>query len=106
MAAIRLNYPKISAVAGPCGLWPEDLGPSINNKSYFENKPYYNFGCANQRNLAAMVDNPSDLRAAAAAKRRPIRRGAPPPSRSIARARRPTTIYPEADKAKLSDTGK
>ena len=61
MAAIRLNYPKISAIAGPCGLWPEDLGPSINNKGYFENKPYYNFGCANQRNLAAMVDNPSDL---------------------------------------------
>jgi pilus assembly protein CpaE len=61
MAAIRLNYPKISAVAGPCGLWPEDLGPSVNNKSYFENKSYYNFGCSNQRNLAAMVDNPSDL---------------------------------------------
>ena len=61
MATIRLNYPKISAVAGPCGLWPEDLGPSIKNKSYFENKPYYNFGCANQRNLAAMVDNPADL---------------------------------------------
>ena len=61
MATIRLNYPKISAVAGPCGLWPEDLGPSIKNKSYFENKPYYNFGCAYQRNMAAMVDNPSDL---------------------------------------------
>lgn len=52
MAAIRLNYPKISAVAGPCGLWPEDLGPSIHNKSYFDNKQYYNFGCSNQRNLA------------------------------------------------------
>ena len=61
MAAIRLNYPKISATAGPCGLWPEDIGPSINNKGYFDNKPYYNFGCSNQRNLAAMVDNPSDL---------------------------------------------
>ena len=60
-ATIRLNYPKIAAVAGPCGLWPEDLGPSIKNKSYFENKPYYNFGCAYQRNMAAMVDNPSDL---------------------------------------------
>src|SRR5277367_2013255 len=31
LATIRLNYPKISAVAGPCGLWPEDLGPSIDN---------------------------------------------------------------------------
>ena len=26
MAAIRLNYPKISATAGPCCLWPEDVG--------------------------------------------------------------------------------
>src|SRR6202790_2277937 len=61
LATIRLSYPKIAAVAGPCGLWPEDLGPSIKNKSYFENKSYYNFGCAYQRNIAAMIDNPSDL---------------------------------------------
>ena len=61
MAAIRLNYPRISAVAGPCGVWPEDLGSSSKNKGYFENKQYYNFGCAYQRNMAAMVDNPSDL---------------------------------------------
>src|SRR5689334_4460182 len=61
MAAVRLNYPKISATAGPCGVWPEDLGPSVNNKGYFDNRSYYNFGCSNQRNLAAMVDNPSDL---------------------------------------------
>ncbi|MBI5130655.1 MAG: CpaD family pilus assembly protein [Rhodopseudomonas palustris] len=60
-AAIRLIYPKVTAVAGPCGLWPEDIGPSIKNKGYLENKPYWNFGCANQRNLAAMVENPSDL---------------------------------------------
>src|SRR5512139_158437 len=26
---IRLTYSKIAAIAGPCGLWPEDLGPSI-----------------------------------------------------------------------------
>jgi pilus assembly protein CpaD len=105
MAAIRLNYPKISAVAGPCGLWPEDLGPSVKNKSYFENKSYYNFGCANQRNLAAMVDNPSDL-------------VQPRPETAAYTARRtqtfdkyrkgnPTsTTYPDGEKAKLSDTGK
>jgi len=58
---IRLTYTKITAVAGPCGLWPEDLGPSIKNKSWFENKDYYNFGCAYQRNLAAMIDNPTDI---------------------------------------------
>jgi pilus assembly protein CpaD len=105
MAAIRLNYPKISAVAGPCGLWPEDLGPSINNKGYFDNKSYYNFGCANQRNLAAMVDNPADL-----AQPRP-ETPAFTPRRAVAfdkyrKGATTTTSYPEADKAKLSDTGK
>ncbi|MCB1412860.1 MAG: CpaD family pilus assembly protein [Xanthobacteraceae bacterium] len=60
-APIRLTYPRVKADAGPCGMWPEDLGPSIKNKSYLENKSYWNFGCATQRNLAAMVDNPADL---------------------------------------------
>ena len=48
------------AEAGPCGLWPDDLGPD-NNPDHFENREYYNFGCATQRNLAAMVDQPADL---------------------------------------------
>jgi pilus assembly protein CpaD len=105
MAAIRLNYPKISAVAGPCGLWPEDLGPSIHNKRYFENRSYYNFGCSNQRNLAAMIDNPSDLV-------QPRAETAPyAPRRAIAfdkyrKGTSTTTLYPEAERAKLSDTGK
>jgi pilus assembly protein CpaD len=60
LATIKLNYPKITAEAGPCGLWPEDIGPSTA-KGYWENRPYWNLGCASQRNLAAMVDNPSDL---------------------------------------------
>jgi pilus assembly protein CpaD len=105
MATIRLNYPKISAVAGPCGLWPEDIGPSYKNKGYYDNKQYYNFGCANQRNLAAMVDNPSDL-----VQPRPE---TPPYTarRTVAfdKYRKGTTtatIYPEGEKAKLSDTGK
>ena len=41
-------------------LWPQDIGPSFN-RDYFENQPYWNFGCASQRNLAAMVENPADL---------------------------------------------
>jgi pilus assembly protein CpaD len=60
LAAIRLNYPKIVAEAGPCGLWPEDLGPAAGTE-YWENHQYWNFGCAAQRNMAAMVDNPADL---------------------------------------------
>jgi pilus assembly protein CpaD len=105
LATLRLNYPKISAVAGPCGLWPEDIGPSIKNKGYIENKPYYNFGCAYQRNMAAMIDNPSDL-------------VQPRPETPAYLARRTegfekyrkgtttATTYPESEKAKLSDSGK
>ena len=105
MAAIRLNYPKIMAVAGPCGLWPEDIGPSIKNKSWFENKSYYNFGCAYQRNMAAMVDNPSDLV-------QPRPETPPYTARRInayekyKKGTTTATTYPESDKAKLSDTGK
>ncbi len=105
MATIRLNYPKISAVAGPCGLWPEDIGSSFKNKSYLENKQYYNFGCAYQRNMAAMVDNPADL----------VQPRAETPAYTTRRTtafekyRKGTTsatTYPEGEKAKLSDTGK
>ncbi|HML06791.1 MAG TPA: CpaD family pilus assembly protein [Xanthobacteraceae bacterium] len=60
LATIRITYPKIAAQAGPCGLWPADIGPSFN-RDYFENQPFWNLGCASQRNLAAMVDNPADL---------------------------------------------
>jgi pilus assembly protein CpaD len=60
LATVRITYPKITAQAGPCGVWPQDVGPSFN-REYFENQQYWNFGCANQRNLAAMVENPADL---------------------------------------------
>jgi pilus assembly protein CpaD len=105
LATVRLNYPKISAVAGPCGLWPEDLGPSIHDKSYMDNKEYYNYGCAYQRNMAAMIDNPSDL----------VQPQSETPAYTMRRTEAfekyrkggtTTTQYPEADKAKLSDTGK
>ncbi len=105
MATIRLNYPKISAVAGPCGVWPDDLGPSIKNKAYFENQQYYNFGCANQRNLASMVDNPSDLV-------QPRPETPPYTARRTAsfekyrKGNSTATTYPEVDAAKLSTTGK
>ena len=104
-ATIRVNYPRITADAGPCGVWPEDLGPSIKNKGYLENRPYYNLGCATQRNLAAMVDNPSDLVQPRAES------PAYTPRRSMAfdkyrKGTTTTTQYPEADKAKLSEVGK
>lgn len=104
-ATIRVSYPRIMADAGPCGVWPNDLGPSIKNKEYFENRQYENFGCATQRNLAAMVDNPSDL----------VQPRAETPAmterRNVAfekyrKGVTTTTEYPEAERAKLSDVGK
>lgn len=60
LGTVRISYSKMVAEAGPCGLWPDDLGPSWT-EAYQENRVYWNLGCASQRNLAAMVDNPSDL---------------------------------------------
>jgi pilus assembly protein CpaD len=105
LAALRLNYPRISATAGPCGLWPEDLGPSIHDKTYTENTSWYNLGCANQRNMAAMVDNPADL----VQPRRETPAYTARRTEAFEKYRKgttSTTLYPEADKAKLSDTGK
>jgi pilus assembly protein CpaD len=104
-ATIRLSYPRIAAVAGPCGLWPEDLGPSLMNPSYSENKSYYNFGCATQRNMAAMLDNPADLvqpRPETPAYTMRRTEGFDKYRKGVATA----TTYPEGEKAKLSDTGK
>jgi pilus assembly protein CpaD len=60
LATIRLNYPRMVASAGPCGMWPQDLGPTAN-REHSENVEYWNFGCAAQRNLAVQVENPTDL---------------------------------------------
>ena len=103
LATLRLNYPKMIASAGPCGLWPHDIGPSFD-RAYHENGPYWNLGCANQRNLAAMVENPADLVQP---------RGETP----VYAGRRSTvldkyrkgessaTIYPDSNKGKISDVG-
>jgi pilus assembly protein CpaD len=101
---LRLNYPLMSAEAGPCGLWPDDLGPS-NDPKHFENRQYYNFGCASQRNLASMVANPHDLMQ-------------PRSETPVYNAKRtfgmdkwrkgesPATTYTDANKGAISDLGK
>jgi pilus assembly protein CpaD len=91
------------ASAGPCGLWPNDIGPSGDRK-YNENGQYYNFGCAHQRNLAAMVENPADL----------VQPRGDTPSyagrRSVVldkyrKGEGTATVYPDANKGKISDVG-
>ena len=103
-ATVRVSYPKIAAVAGPCGMWPADLGPTIDNPGYNENKQYYNFGCATQRNLAAMVDNPADL----------VQPRGESPSYTARRSvlldkyrkgEATATTYPNENKGKISDVG-
>ncbi len=54
-APIRLSYLAIQAGVDGCGQWPADLAAGS------ENRNYQNFGCASQKNLAAIVANPSDL---------------------------------------------
>lgn len=103
LATMRLHYPKVTADAGPCGLWPYDLGPTYHREHY-ENREYYNLGCASQRNMAAMVENPADL----------VQPRSEIPSYT---GRRTTvldkhhrgeasgTVYPDAAKGRISDVG-
>src|SRR5690349_19153596 len=103
LVPLRLHYPRVMAEAGPCGLWPHDLGPTYEQE-HFENRQYWNFGCAQQRNLAAMVENPADLVQP---------RSEVPPYNG----RRTTVLekyhtgqstatqYPDADKGKISTIG-
>ena len=103
LATVRVSYARLEASAGPCGMWPDDLGtgPSGTN---FQNRPYWNLGCATQRNLAAMVANPADLVQPRA--ETPIYAG----KRSTAidkwrRGESPATQYPDSSDGKISDVG-
>ena len=104
LASIKINYSKLTAEAGPCGLWPADLGPAFD-QAYTDNRPYWNLGCAHQRNLAAMVDNPADLVQP---------RGEGPaysPRRSVAidhyrKGENPSGTYNGYETGKISDLGK
>ncbi len=104
IAPLRLKYPQLAADAGPCGLWPDDLGVTYETKHY-ENQHYYNFGCAQQRNLAAMVANPADLvqpRAETPAYTAKRTFGA----EKWRRGESPATSYPDTQKGAISDLGK
>ena len=106
LASIKINFTKLVAEAGPCGLWPHDIGPAFDpSHVYTENRPYWNLGCSTQRNLASMVDNPADLvqprgEAPAYASRRSV---------VIDKYRKgdsPSATYTGYDSGKISDLGK
>jgi len=52
---VRRPYRRKFAVTKPCGDWSR---PVTETK---DNRPYNNFGCSQQHNIAAMVDNPEDF---------------------------------------------
>jgi pilus assembly protein CpaD len=60
-APIRLSFTGVKAeVAGPCGEWPDDLasGASLDG---WQNRAFWNFGCANEATLSAQLADPRDL---------------------------------------------
>lgn len=60
-APIQLSFLKLQArIASRCGQWPQDLA-SGSSAQTFENRTYYNFGCATQKDFAMQVDDPRDL---------------------------------------------
>jgi pilus assembly protein CpaD len=104
LPTIHISYSSMQASAGPCGLWPHDLGADFD-REHNENLEYWNFGCASQRNLAAMVENPADLvqprgETPTYSGRRTITLDRYRNGQSTA------TVYPDADKGKISDVGK
>lgn len=52
---ITLSYDRIAAIGPTCGDWSDDATRGAHVL------PYNNFGCATQRNMAAMAANPTDL---------------------------------------------
>ncbi len=52
---VRITYLRYVAEAPECCRFPDNLGESSRNLNY------HNFGCSQQRNLAAQIANPADL---------------------------------------------
>lgn len=60
-APVRVVFSAFKAeVAGPCGLWPQDLGSGQSTQGW-RNQPYWNLGCASRANMAAQIADPIDL---------------------------------------------
>ncbi len=60
-APVRVAFEGLKAkVVHKCGDWPEDLA-SASSVEGWQNRSYWNFGCANQNMLATQVADPRDL---------------------------------------------
>lgn len=88
---VLLAYTGVRAVSPECGNWSENIAANYGNTRY------PNFGCASQRNLAAMVDNSRDLA---------VPRGMDPASSERRQTVRDKYIAGEATAAKVDDDDK
>lgn len=60
-APVRVSYAALEAqVASRCGQWPDDLAGGTSTRGW-DNRPWWNLGCATQQNIAAQVADPRDL---------------------------------------------
>jgi len=108
MATIRLKYPKnLGRGPAPCGLWPEDLGPSIKKQELFREQAVLQFrlrqpaqpGGDGRQSVGTWCSRGPETPAYYGAAYGRVR--------EISQKAKPTSIlYPDAEKAKLSDTGK
>ena len=63
MSPIRLSFRAVRArVSHRCGEWPLDLA-SASSLEAWDNRPYWNLGCAYQNMIATQLDDPRDLEA-------------------------------------------
>jgi len=69
-APVKVSFTQTVAKPPECGKWPENVGRNDRNDTY------HNFGCAQQKNIAAMVANPRDLLGPRPLDPRPSERGA------------------------------
>ncbi len=60
-APVRISFEGVKArLSHRCGDWPNDLASGSTAQGW-ENKTWWNFGCANQNALALQVADPRDL---------------------------------------------
>ncbi|HMN72086.1 MAG TPA: CpaD family pilus assembly protein [Rhodoblastus sp.] len=60
-APVRLAFDGLKAkVVHKCGDWPEDLASASSTEGW-QNRSYWNFGCASQNMIATQVADPRDL---------------------------------------------
>lgn len=103
LAPVRLMFGRLEArLPHACGQWPGNMVDG-DSRGGFGNGDYWNFGCASQQNLAAMVADPEDF----VRPRAEDRSYAPRRAVAIGKYRQgesPATTYPQTG-GKASDVG-